>query len=169
MSSATSATTPRSWVMRITAVSSSRLQFGEQLEDLRLDGDIERRRRLVGDDQSRVRHERHRDHGSLAHAARELVRIVARPALRAGECRLSPASRPREPRRPRETRARALVSPRRSDGRPCRAGAGSSEGPGRSSRSVPRGCFSAAPLTWRGGRCRRSRRDRSLEHRDSGP
>ena len=51
MSSATSATTPRSWVMRITAVSKSRCMLGEQLEDLGLDGDVEGGRRLVGDDQ----------------------------------------------------------------------------------------------------------------------
>ena len=49
----------------------------QQVEDLRLDRDVERRRRLVGDQQLRLAGERHRDHRALAHAARELVRIVA--------------------------------------------------------------------------------------------
>ena len=54
----------------------------DQLDDLRLHRDVERRRRLVGDQHVGVVHERHRDHGALAHAARELVRVVARPLLR---------------------------------------------------------------------------------------
>ena len=43
------------------------LQLGEQLEDLRLDGDVERGRRLVGDEHLRVERERHRDHHPLPH------------------------------------------------------------------------------------------------------
>ena len=43
--------------------------------------DVERRRRLVGDDQVRVVDERHRDHHPLAHAARELMGIVVDPPL----------------------------------------------------------------------------------------
>ena len=57
------------------------LQLAQQLEDLRLDRDVERGRRLVGDDERGVHHERHRDHDALAHAAGELVRILVR-ALR---------------------------------------------------------------------------------------
>ena len=56
----------------------------DQLEDLRLDGDVECRRRLVGDQDVGVVDERHRDHRALAHAARKLVRIVARPLLAFG-------------------------------------------------------------------------------------
>ena len=48
----------------------------DQLEDLRLHGDVERRRRLVGDQEIRVVDQRHGDHRPLAHAARELVRVV---------------------------------------------------------------------------------------------
>ena len=51
------------------------LQLREQLQDLRLDRDVERGRRLVGDEQLRLAGERHRDHHALAHAARELVRV----------------------------------------------------------------------------------------------
>ena len=54
---------------------SSRCSDCEQLEDLRLDRDVERGRRLVGDQQIRLARERHRDHHALPHAARQLVRI----------------------------------------------------------------------------------------------
>ena len=75
------ATTPRSWVIRIIAVPVSVGQAAEELEDLRLDRDVERRRRLVGDHQLRLERERHGDHHALAHAARELVREVVEPRL----------------------------------------------------------------------------------------
>ena len=51
------------------------LQFAHQVEDLRLQGDVERGGRLVRDQQARVAGQRHRDHHALAHAAGELVRI----------------------------------------------------------------------------------------------
>ncbi len=57
----------------------------DQLEDLRLDRDVQRRRRLVGDQHPRAAGERHRDHHALAHAARELVRVVVDPALGLGD------------------------------------------------------------------------------------
>ena len=44
-------------------------QLAEQFEQLRLDRDIERRRRFVGDQELRFARERHRDHCALAHAA----------------------------------------------------------------------------------------------------
>ena len=53
-SSQVSATTPRSCVMSRIAMPSSRLQRAEQLEDLRLDRDVERGGRLVGDEQRRA-------------------------------------------------------------------------------------------------------------------
>src|SRR5881275_336718 len=55
------------------------LQLLEELQDLRLDGDVERGRRLVGDDEGRVHHQRHRDYNTLPHAARQLVRIFPGP------------------------------------------------------------------------------------------
>ena len=56
-----------------------------QLEDLRLDGDVERGRRLVGDDQLGIAGERDGDHHPLAHAARELVRILLEAPRRIGD------------------------------------------------------------------------------------
>ena len=55
------------------------LQLGEQLHDLRLDGDVERGGGLVGDQHLGVERQRHRDHDALAHAAGELVRVVVDP------------------------------------------------------------------------------------------
>jgi hypothetical protein len=41
----------------------------QQIEDLRLDRHVERRRRLVREDELRVARQRHRDHHALTHAA----------------------------------------------------------------------------------------------------
>ena len=79
MSSAASATTPMSCVMRIIAMSCSLAQVVEQVEHLRLHGHVERGRRLVGDQELRVARERDRDHHALAHAARVAVRVVVEP------------------------------------------------------------------------------------------
>jgi len=61
------------------------LQLLEELQDLRLDGDIERGGRLVGDEQRRPADERHGDHGALTQAARQLERVHAIGALGVGE------------------------------------------------------------------------------------
>ena len=53
-----------------------RLQVFHQVDDLRLDGDVEGRDRLVGNDEARVEDERAGDADALALAARELVRIA---------------------------------------------------------------------------------------------
>ena len=58
------------------------LQVGQQLEDLRLDGHVERRGGLVGDQDFRAVGQRHGDHDALALAAGELVRIGIEPLLR---------------------------------------------------------------------------------------
>ena len=52
------------------------LQLLEELQDLGLHGDVERSRRLVGDDDVGLHRQRHRDHDSLALAAGELVRVL---------------------------------------------------------------------------------------------
>ena len=74
----------------------------QHLEDLRLDGHVQRGGRLVRDDQVRVVGDRDRDHRALAHAAGELVRERRRALLRVGDAdelqqldraRLSAASR----------------------------------------------------------------------------
>ena len=60
------------------------LQIAQQVEDLRLDGDVERGRRLVGDEQRRAAGEGQRDQRALTQAARELMRILPHPALGLG-------------------------------------------------------------------------------------
>ena len=54
----------------------------QHLDDLRLDRDVERGRRLVRDEHARVVGDRHRDHRALAHPAGELVRVLVDPPLR---------------------------------------------------------------------------------------
>ena len=70
-------------------------ELAQQVEDLRLDRDVERGRRLVGDQQLRLAGERHRDHRPLPHPARELVRVVLEPRLRRSGCRPGRAARRR--------------------------------------------------------------------------
>ena len=60
-------------------------QFCEQLEDLRLHGDVERGGRLVRDQDARICGERHGNHHALAKAARKLVRVLARAHGRLGD------------------------------------------------------------------------------------
>ena len=52
------------------------LQLDEQVQHLRLDRDVERRDRLVGDDELRLQHERAREPDPLPLAAAELVRVA---------------------------------------------------------------------------------------------
>ena len=60
-------------------------QLQHQVEDLRLDGHIERGGRLVGDQQSRIAGQRRGDHHALAHPAGELMRIVVEAPLGIGD------------------------------------------------------------------------------------
>ena len=57
----------------------------KQCEDLVLDGDVQRRRRLVRQHQARLAGERQGDHGALQHAARPVMRIVVEPPVGAGD------------------------------------------------------------------------------------
>ena len=95
-------------------------QLLEQLQDLRLDHDVEGGRRLVADDDRRVAGERHRDHRPLAHPARQLVRVRGRPLLRdARRGRAARAARLRDASRgwPRRTSiGSAIWSPTRRTG-----------------------------------------------------
>src|SRR5581483_12325298 len=54
----------------------ARLKTSHQVQDLRADRDVERRDRLVGDDQLRVQRQRAGQAEALALAAGELVRIA---------------------------------------------------------------------------------------------
>ena len=69
------------------------LQVEDEVEDLRLNGDVQRSGRLVGDQHLGIAGERHGDHGALAHAAGELVRIFLRPLFRLRDARQYAASR----------------------------------------------------------------------------
>jgi ABC-type lipoprotein export system ATPase subunit len=60
-------------------------ELAQQLEDLRLDGDVEGRRRLVRDEDARLAGDRDGDHDALAHAARELMRVVVRTPCGLGD------------------------------------------------------------------------------------
>ena len=53
-----------------------RLQVGHEVQDLRLDRQVERGYRLVGDDEARADRERTRDADTLTLAAAELVRVA---------------------------------------------------------------------------------------------
>ncbi len=56
----------------------------DEPHDLRLDGDVERRGRLVGDQDVGFAQQRHGDHHALAHAAGKLVRIGGELRRRVG-------------------------------------------------------------------------------------
>ncbi len=60
-------------------------QIFEELQDVRLDRHVERRRRLVGDQNVGLVGNRHRDHDPLPLAARQLVRKGAEPVLGIGQ------------------------------------------------------------------------------------
>jgi hypothetical protein len=69
------------------------LQLRQELEDLRLDRDVERRGRLIGDQELWVVRERHGDHHALPLPARQLVGIGAQPAPRDRGCPRASATR----------------------------------------------------------------------------
>jgi hypothetical protein len=72
-------TIPRLWVMNSIPMPRAALLVREQGQDLRLDGDVERRRGLVRDQDVGVVGERHRDHHALALPAGQLVGIGTEP------------------------------------------------------------------------------------------
>jgi hypothetical protein len=57
------------------------LEVAQQREDLRLDGDVQRRGGLVGDEQLGLARQRHGDHDALTHAPAERVWVVAHALL----------------------------------------------------------------------------------------
>ena len=76
-----SATTPRSWVINITAVLTRLAQILHQLQNLGLNRDIEGRCRLIEYQKVRIVCKRHRDHDSLSLAAAEVVRVLLEAPL----------------------------------------------------------------------------------------
>ncbi len=83
--SATCETTARSCEMNSMASPNLVRSSPSRFENLRLDGDVERGRRLVGDQQLRTVDDGHGDHDALAHASGELMRIVAGARARVGD------------------------------------------------------------------------------------
>jgi RecB family endonuclease NucS len=61
------------------------LETSQKLENLDLHRRIERRGRLVGEEQARLAGESKRDHGPLAHAARHFVRVIVEAPCRRGD------------------------------------------------------------------------------------
>ena len=61
------------------------MQALQQIQNLRLDGDVERRGRFIGNQHLRPPGQRHGDHGALFHAAGKLVRVFAESAFRIGD------------------------------------------------------------------------------------
>ena len=57
------------------------LQFQQQMNDLSLDGHIERGRRLIGNQQFRATAQGDCDHHTLGHASRQFVRVHVHDAL----------------------------------------------------------------------------------------
>ena len=74
--SASSPITARSWLMKSIAVPRSSRTRRSSSIDLGLHGDVERARRLVGEQHVRVQRERERDREALGLAARDLVRVA---------------------------------------------------------------------------------------------
>ena len=75
------------------------LQLAQEIDDLRLHRHVERRGRLIENQEFRLEHERPGDGDALALAARELVRVAV-----AGSPGSSPTSRQRARRRARRAR-----------------------------------------------------------------
>ena len=153
------ATTPRSWVIRMSAV---RIlgQVAQELEDLGLDRHVEGGRRLVRDQQLRLQGKRHRDHHPLAHPARELVGKALEARLRAWGSRPSRAARSPWCLASLETFPVGDGSSRPSAPRSSGPGSGWSSGPGRSSRYPDRGWRAARPRAAGSGPGHRTRRGR---------
>ena len=62
----------------------SRFEVFDEFEDLGLDGDVQSCRRFVGDEQFGIAAQCHRDHHTLTHASRELVRVSVDPRFGIG-------------------------------------------------------------------------------------
>ena len=106
-------------------------QVAHEVEDLGLDRDVERGRRLVGDEQLRLAGEGHRDHHALGHAAGHLVREGLEAPRRDRGCRPSAAA------------------PRPGLARPCPSSRGGCAGPPRSGVPTSQTGFSDEVGCWK--------------------
>ncbi len=114
-------TMPRSWVMNSMDMPCWPFSCAQQFEDLRLHGDVERGRRLVGDQQLRPVGERHGDHHALALAAGQLMRIGLQPLFRLADADLVQQFQHRACAPPGRSRPDAARGFRRSASRSCGA------------------------------------------------
>ena len=126
--------TARSCVMKIERHAVVLDERQEQIEDLRLDRDVERRRRLVGDEQARAARESRRDRDALTLPAGQLVRIPRHDALGVGKRDARGLPHGPRTRLGAARRARGSAPTRRSAGRRCGWGSGRCAAPGRRSR-----------------------------------
>ncbi len=117
------------------------------VQDLALDRDVERGRRLVGDDEVGIVEQRDGDRDALAHAAGELMRIRLEALVGRRNADLHQRLARALARRRLRSRSRARGSPRSSARRCAGPDSASSSGPGRSSRSGCRACAAALPAT----------------------
>src|SRR2546428_11976920 len=101
---------PRSTLFPYTTLFRSALQVTEQVQVLGLDGHVEARRGLVGDQEARLAPDCDRADDALAHPAGHLVRIFPPPELRRGD---PPRPEERPPADPRAAAARAPAGPAR--------------------------------------------------------
>ena len=108
-------------------------QVAHQLEDLGLHRDVERRRRLVGDEQRRVHRQRLGDHRALSLTARQLVRVRVDAPLRVGDLDELEQLDGAAPGQLRATSPGGCGASRRSGSRRCTRGSAPSSAPGRSS------------------------------------
>ena len=102
----------------------------QQVEYLRLDGDVQRRGRLVRDQQFGLVCDRHRDHDALAHATGQLMREPARDRGRLGQADRIEQFRPPASERRRSCHADAAAGTRRPASRRCTWGSARSSDPG---------------------------------------
>ena len=129
------------------------LQVAQELEDLGLHRDVQRRRRLVGDDQVGLGGDGAGDEDALGHAAGDLVRVGGEGALGVGDADArEQAERARLRLRSRE----AEGDPQRLEpagGRWCKTGRGSTSAPAGRMRCVVRAVAAARRSSCRGGPC----------------
>ena len=98
------------------------LEGAHEVEDLGLDGHVERRRGLVGDEQLGLAGERDGDHDALRHAARHLVRVGLVATLDVGDAHHLHELEAALPTGPGHRARGGSRAPRRSAGRPSSPG-----------------------------------------------
>ncbi len=123
------------------------LQLEQQVEDLRLHRDVERRHRLVGDDQPRIERQRAGDADALPLAAGERVRVAAH--VLGPQADQLAAARRRGRCAPARCRCRGPAAARRRCRAASCAGSATRTDPGRSSASAAAAAAARPSAAWR--------------------